>query len=612
MVCLAMVREVYALLSRTAELNGLPLTPSDQWTNNCSLAKPTIGTGVSTRVSGVDNAHPSATRPVRSSQLLDKKADTMRPAKWIVPASLIALTLVATSCTSSSGNNADSPSGSSNQAAGTPDPNATLKLAGTSLAATLDPYGEPSQVWQGQFSLYDSLFTMDSKAQAAPDLATSYKYSDDGKTLTISLRSGVTFQDGSPFNAAAVKASLNRGLTMENSAVKNSLASIASIDAPTDLSVVLHLSKSDGSLPLALAGLPGMIINPKFINDEKALDTGAPGVGTGPYTVDKFVPVTSLTMTRWNGYWDKTVVARAPLHISFDRVLDTSARPNGLIAGTYDAITSTGARAAITAATQSNSNLKLYSYSTMLVPTIMFNTEKPPFNNPDVRAAVLRGIDFASIVPNVLVKAQDCTPKPQNQVFATGNWANDPSLGLPTYDPDKAKSLLTSAGYPNGFSFKLVTPANLGGDVAAAAFQSNLSKLGIKMTITTPDGAGSLAQFQAGQQDAYITTLLSVSNDPSGIVNDKLLALKLIPDNTPQGQAAIALAARAQAATVQSQRADLYHQLSKTVQDNTFVIPYCALNVGYGYNTKVHGVDQMYRTALTTSIFDPRVLWVSK
>lgn len=97
--------------------------------------------------------------------------------------------------------------------------------------------------------VYETLLTTDDNGKLVPGLATAWKLSDDGKTVTFTLRDGVTWQDGDPFTSADVKASLERILDEKTAAVgRSNIAAIDSIDTPDDGTVVLHLSATNASI----------------------------------------------------------------------------------------------------------------------------------------------------------------------------------------------------------------------------------------------------------------------------------------------------------------------------------------------------------------------------
>ena len=156
----------------------------------------------------------------------------------------------------------------------------TLSLAVQNTPNSFDPAqllsGTQAYVWS---ALYDTLLTVDNKGELQPNAAESWAYSGDRKTLTLKLRQGMTFTCGAPVTAAAVKATLDRTLSTPG---PNSftVASIESVDAPDERTVVLHLKEPDGALLRSLAAAVGVIGDPKTLDTER---TALNPVGSGPY-----------------------------------------------------------------------------------------------------------------------------------------------------------------------------------------------------------------------------------------------------------------------------------------------------------------------------------------
>src|SRR6202008_4617050 len=130
--------------------------------------------------------------------------------------------------------------------------------------------------------LCDKLFDLDEKLNIVPQLATSYKWSPDNRTLEIKLRSGVTFHDGEKLDAASVKYSLERHKNMAGSNRRGELAPVASVDVVDPLTVRINLTAPFAPLLAVLTDRAGMIVSPKAATaaGEKF---GAPPVCTGPF-----------------------------------------------------------------------------------------------------------------------------------------------------------------------------------------------------------------------------------------------------------------------------------------------------------------------------------------
>ena len=191
--------------------------------------------------------------------------------------------------------------------------------------------------------VYASLTQLDEKGNAGPGLAQSWTYNADGTAVTFTLRPGLTFTDGTPLNADAVKQSLLRGKTQQNSLLKDQLSTIKDITTSGDLDVTLNLAAPDFQVPNLLAGKTGAIVSPAaFTKDAAAIPT-AP-VGAGPFKFESFVPESKAVLVKNPGYWDAA-------DIKLDRlVLTTGTDPSSVIAavqtGSLDVATITGSQVA--------------------------------------------------------------------------------------------------------------------------------------------------------------------------------------------------------------------------------------------------------------------------
>ena len=111
--------------------------------------------------------------------------------------------------------------------------------------------------------VYASITTLDPAGNPGPGLASAWKYASSGKSVTFTLRPGLTFTDGTALDAQAVKENIQRGQTQKNSTIASELAVISSVVVNSPTSFTLNLSQVDYQLPYLLAGKDGMLVSPK-------------------------------------------------------------------------------------------------------------------------------------------------------------------------------------------------------------------------------------------------------------------------------------------------------------------------------------------------------------
>ena len=124
----------------------------------------------------------------------------------------------------------------------------------------------------------------------------------DGTAITFTLRDGLTFSDGEPVDAEAVKAFFDRGKTQEDSHLKDQLADLESVTADSELEVTLHLAEVDYQIPYLVAGRTGAIASPKAAEDPAQL--AIEPVGAGPFILTEFVAESHATFEKNPDYWD--------------------------------------------------------------------------------------------------------------------------------------------------------------------------------------------------------------------------------------------------------------------------------------------------------------------
>ncbi|MFC8521441.1 MULTISPECIES: ABC transporter substrate-binding protein [Micrococcaceae] len=349
----------------------------------------------------------------------------------------------------------------------------TLTFGVQAAPNSLDPAqlhdGQQRYVWG---AVYDTLIYSDSEGKLQPGAAKSWEYSADARTLTLKLRDDMKFSDGDPVTSQAVKTSLERTRTTAGPQQSN-LSAVASIDAPDEHTAVLNLSRPDANLLVSLSYGAGAIGDPATINETRtALDP----VGSGPYTLDRTATVdgTKYVLKKRDDYWNaeaypfKTVTVRV--------IPDRTALFNALLtkeldAGTVDAAQSKQIEA---------SGFTLTAVEDVSTAGIVIADRAgqvaPPLADVRVRQAVNLAFDRKKMLA-ALVNGQGRTTE---QVFdkLSPAYINelDDAYG---FDPEKARSLLKEAGYPNGFS--LTMPATAIVQPFQASITQALADIGIKV-----------------------------------------------------------------------------------------------------------------------------------
>ncbi|WP_194291311.1 ABC transporter substrate-binding protein [Cumulibacter manganitolerans] len=430
------------------------------------------------------------------------------------------------------------------------------------------------------YPIYDSLVHVDAAGEPKPMLAKDWKISDDGKSVTMNLIDNWTYHDGTPFDAASVKANLERNKTPGgwNEQALSDVADIKVVDKDT---VTITTNSGAPALIPVLAGSAGMMMSPAVFNDPKQALT--PTGGSGAFKVTAYQPGSKVEYTAVDKYWDPDSLHVAKMNYLISG--DDNARLNSVITGQSD---STFLRASMYDAAKQAKQVvceapSLSSYN------IALNTKKAEFGKKEVRQALNYAIDRKSISA-----VTDGFCKPGIQMYPDFYFAANADLGPDkyAYDPGKATDLLKKAGLDKGFEFTLEVVNLALYQQIAEVIQANLQAVNIKMNIVPVD-IGKLADDfsvaktsdaslfeQKAEQDPSIQVESYLSpdgfNNPGGWSNDKITDL----------------AKEALSGKSNEERGKSYSKLFQVAHDEAApFVTLCHLTTPFVMNDKTMGVE---------------------
>lgn len=386
----------------------------------------------------------------------------------------LSLALLMTGCGSTKG---------SNEGPDAPDREATLRL-GVVVTKTLDPADVPEagQSLIATWPVYDRLLTLTESGEYAPMLATEWAFSGDGKTLSLTLREGVTFSNGEKFDAAAVKANLDRYRTGASAAAQLT-APIDQVEVLDEQHVALRLKSPSRTVLNALAASTGgAMIAPKALAGNQL---ATHPVGTGAYVLESYQPgqqVVYKRRTDAGGIWDAKTGTSARIKLT---TYPAEAGLNALRGSQIDATNaSTDTANAMRAELDSGRLVLRRLPANMGIVSVFMNRTSGPLADVRVRQAVNHAIDRES-----LVKAFADGASPRTQALPKGIVGFDDKLEKAyPYDPAKAKQLLAEAGYAKGVDLGEFLVGQSGAiPEASQAIQAQLAEVGIKMTLRARD-----------------------------------------------------------------------------------------------------------------------------
>lgn len=327
----------------------------------------------------------------------------------------------------------------------------TLRVLLSSQLTTLEPQETTDTDSAAvRYQIYNGLLRMTEAGEAIPDLAESWEVSGDGTVYTFTLREGITFHDGTPFNAEAVVTSFER-LTAEDRETSSSdyfkpiLSGVRAID---EQNVEFTLNEPFAPFLNTLAHPAGHIISPAAI-EEYGEDLGENPVGTGPYQFVEWVRGERLILEAFDDYYAGT----PPLTgIEYRIIPEASTRVALLETGEADVILRVTPDEADRLADSSEIGLK--NTSTARAIFMAINTTRPPFDDVRVRQAINYAVNVQTIV-NALFGSE--TPLLSSPLAP--NVFGHVSTQVYDYDPEQAQSLLEEAGYePSEITINLWSP----------------------------------------------------------------------------------------------------------------------------------------------------------
>lgn len=329
----------------------------------------------------------------------------------------------------------------------------------------------PTQANIGHFihyyqSVYDNLITRDPKGAYKPNLATKWTWQDGGASLLLELRKGVTFTDGTKFDASVAKANLDAFVSGNGPYAAPMKGLKVTVASPT--SIILSTKTPQPELLYYLSTTGSFMASPKAIGTD-GLKTKP--VGSGPYVLESGTVGSQYVLAANPKYWDKS--KQKFKKITFKIMTDTTARMNAVLSGQVD-VTLLDAKTAPTAKSRGFTINQNYVDWKGLLILDRTGAKNPALGKTEVRQAIAFAIDR-----NALLKAVEFGGEVTNQVFGKATGAYSKSYdSYYSYNPTKAKQLLAAAGYANGFTLELPTwvEPNLN-----ALLEGYLNAVGIKV-----------------------------------------------------------------------------------------------------------------------------------
>jgi peptide/nickel transport system substrate-binding protein len=519
-------------------------------------------------------------------------------------AAAVAVASLALAGCSSIGTPAGQPSATAGQAARS---GGTLVVALSDEPDALDPTTARTLVGRAVFtSICEKLFDIDDKLAIVPQLASALpQISADGRTVTIKLRQGVKFADGTTMDATAVKTSLDRHRTLDTSARKSELSSVSDVKAADPSTVVLTLDQPFAPLVAQLADRAGMIMSPTALKAEGA-NFGAKPVCVGPFKFAGRVAQDHIDVVKDPNYYDAASVRLDK--VTYKIIADSTTRFNNLKSGdvqVLDAVAPTDVDA-LTA----DSRLQLLTSESLGYQGITVNLgnvngvgkaggplpaklTSAMATDPRVRQAFELSLDREAI--NKVVFQDKFTPA-CGPISPNSPFSSDAAQACAKYDPAAAKALLAQAGVKTPFRISMI----VGNTPAAArlgqAIQAQVKDGGFDLQLVPTEFASSLDQTDRGDYQLFQIGW-SGRVDPDGNISNFVTALGSQNNNGYASSTVDSLLTKSRSTTDQATRTDLFGQVITELHKDLPIIYLYRLKNFTGVAKTVVGV-QMYGDGL--------------
>ncbi|MEO1018287.1 MAG: ABC transporter substrate-binding protein [Pseudomonadota bacterium] len=426
-------------------------------------------------------------------------------------------------------------------------------------------------------NLYDGLVRFkDGALEVEPALAESWEISEDGKTYTFQLKEGVNFHDGTPFNADAVKFTFDRMLDESHPyndtgpfPLSFFFSAVEETEVIDDTTVRFHLAEPYAPFLSNLAYPTGLIVSPAAVEQHGA-DFGRNPSGTGPFSFRVWESNRQVALEQNADYWDGAPPLRG---VVFRPITDANARVSEMLSGGIDLMVEVPPDNVSLFA--DDPQFQMFEQAGPHLWFLILNVKEPPFDDVRMRQALNYAIDKETLVNDVLQGTATVATGPTPAAFA---WAYNESLEPYPHDQEKAKALISEAGYGDGVDVTFFVTEGGSGMLdpvpMGTAIQADLAEVGINAKIETYEWNTFLDLVNPGLEGkANMAEMAWMTNDPDTL---PFLALRTeaMPDqggfnsgyySNPEVDELLEAARRA---TDQDERARLYKEMQVIVYED--------------------------------------------
>ncbi|QOQ83126.1 MULTISPECIES: ABC transporter substrate-binding protein [Comamonas] len=378
---------------------------------------------------------------------------------------------------------------------------AQAKKDSVTLAMTLEPPGlDPTAGAASSiaevvlYNVFETLTKINSDGSVSPLLAESWEVSSDLKTYTFRLRKDVKFQNGEPFNAAAVKFSFDRAAADKSTNKDKRTFANLSTKVADEHTVVLTNQEIDPDFLFMMGQATSIVVEPK-----SATTNASKPVGTGPYKLAAWAKGASVTLTAWPGY--RSTQSIRIKRAVFRFIPDPAAQVAALLAGDVDAFPRVSPRSV--PQFKANARFQVVVSNSRAKTILAINNARKPLSDIRVRRAIAAAIDRKAVIAG----AADGYGVPIGSYYVPTAFGYVDTTGVNPFDLEKAKALMAEAGVKTPLTLTMTLPpapyARQGGELIAA----QLAKIGIQLKLQNVEWAQWLSGTYTNKN--YDLTIIS-------------------------------------------------------------------------------------------------------
>lgn len=436
-----------------------------------------------------------------------------------------------------------------------------VSAGGLAQWPSLDPISGGQANGDYRNAVFGELFHQGAGGKIDPELASGYEFADDGLSLTITLRNGVAFSDGTPFNAAAVDKAWKRALDPANGCrCVSTFSAVESTEVKDDHTVVMNLSRP---FPAVLGAFINTALNwipsPKALDSMSKADFSLKPVGAGPFVVESNDPSQKLVLTRNPRYFKD---GRPYLdRLTFQSIGSDQSAYAGLQSGTAQMVEG---MTTVPLLTKGKQQFNLVPVPSTGVWATQFNT-KPgsPLANQTAREALRYATDTKALNDVLFDGLNKLTQSPT----ASGGLFHTPRVDdYITYDLDKAKELMKQV--PGKVRVRLMTSSSNVGMQAAQALQTMWNKIGVETEISQPDLAGKQERIRNGNWEVLFG--FNGASDPALNLGTASFFGSKGPNSGVADPELDRILAKAATAQDERKRGELYRQAFQLLSDRSY------------------------------------------